>query len=112
MTGRLDLAGGVCVRLRGFADALAGPLGAGDAHLPGDLGGLPLRRSPLVSVGRLGAVQRVPDHQPAAFHSGSVFDGMARGDGLYGFYGAIGVIAVPEAGNSRKNDSGLNQIRS
>ncbi len=56
MTGRLDLAGGVCVRLRGLADALAGPLGAGDAHLLGDLGGLPLRGSPLVSVGRLGAV--------------------------------------------------------
>ena len=41
MAGRLDLVGGIGVR-RGFAHAVVGPLRAGDAHLLGDLGGLPL----------------------------------------------------------------------
>src|SRR6202034_1609346 len=56
MTGRLDLACGICVRLRGLAHAFAGPLGAGGAHLLGDLGGLPLRGSPSPVPGRLDAV--------------------------------------------------------
>jgi hypothetical protein len=56
MTGRLDLAGGICIRLRGLAHAFAGPVGAGAPRLFGDLGGLPLWRSPLVWVGRLDGV--------------------------------------------------------
>ena len=56
MTGRLDLAGGICVRLRGLARAFAGPVGAGAPRLLGDLGGLPVRGSPLVRVGQLDAV--------------------------------------------------------
>jgi hypothetical protein len=46
----------VYVRRRGVADVFAGPLGAGAPDLLGDLGGLPLRGSPLVKVGRLDAV--------------------------------------------------------
>jgi hypothetical protein len=56
MTGRLDLAGGVRVRLRGLAHAFAGALGADALPLLGDLGGLPLRGSPLVGADRLDAV--------------------------------------------------------
>ena len=74
-----DLLGDVRVRRRGVAHAFAGPLGAGAPDLLGDLGGLPLRGSPLVKVGRLDAVSGVPDHQPAAFHSGSAFDDRALG---------------------------------
>jgi len=43
VTGRLDLAGGIRVRLSGAADVLAGLLGAGAPGLLGDLGGLPRR---------------------------------------------------------------------
>jgi hypothetical protein len=56
MTGRLDLAGGIRVRLRGAADAFAGLLGTGAPGLLGDLGGLPPRGSALVRAGRLAAV--------------------------------------------------------
>jgi hypothetical protein len=56
MTGRLDLAGGICARLRGAAHAFAGPLGADAPDLLGDFGGLPLGGSALVRVGRLDAV--------------------------------------------------------
>jgi hypothetical protein len=56
MTGRLDLAGGICVRLRGAAEAFAGLLGAGATGLLGDLGGLPPRGSALVRASRLDAV--------------------------------------------------------
>jgi hypothetical protein len=56
MTGRLDLAGGLCVRLRGAADAFASLLGAGASGLLGDLGGLPPRGSALVRADRLDAV--------------------------------------------------------
>jgi hypothetical protein len=56
MTGRLDLGGGICVRLRGAADAVASLPGAGAPDLLGDLGGLPLRGSALVRAGRLDSV--------------------------------------------------------
>jgi hypothetical protein len=56
MTGRLDLAGGICGRLRGAADAVAGLPGAGAPDLLGDLGGLPGRGSALVRAGRLDSV--------------------------------------------------------
>jgi len=56
MTGRLDLAGGICVRLRGAAEAFAGLLGAGATGLLGDLGGLPPRGSALVRASRRDAV--------------------------------------------------------
>src|SRR4029077_7730686 len=53
MTGRLDLAGGICVRLRGAAHASAGLLGAGVPGLLGDLGGLPPLGTALVRAGWL-----------------------------------------------------------
>ena len=40
MTGRLDLPGGICVRLRGLPHAFAGPVGAGAPGPSDDLGGL------------------------------------------------------------------------
>jgi hypothetical protein len=55
-TGRLDLSGGICVRLRGAADAFAGLLEARAPGLLGDLGGLPPPGSALVRAGRLDAV--------------------------------------------------------
>lgn len=76
MAGRLDLAGGVRVHRRGVAHAFAGTLGAGDHCLLGDLGGLPLHRSPLWAGAELArSGRRVTDCQLAAIHSGSAFDG-------------------------------------
>ena len=56
VSGRLDLPGGICVRLRGAADAFAGLPGDGALGLLGDLGGPPPRGSALVRAGRLDAV--------------------------------------------------------
>ena len=53
VTGRLDLAGGICVRLRGGTDVFAGLLGANAPGLLGDLDGLPPRGSALVRAARL-----------------------------------------------------------
>jgi hypothetical protein len=40
VTGRLDLACGVCIRRRGLAHVWAGAFGAGSRQLLSDLGGL------------------------------------------------------------------------
>ena len=74
MTGRLDLAGGIYVRLRGLAHGFAGPSESvslicsviSAAFLYVDRPSL----GPPVRCGK-----RVPGHQPTAIHSGSAFDG-------------------------------------